>query len=183
MSALPNARPALVRRIHVASALFAVILVAILVMRASTAAFTATTENPDSFFTADSINLVDNDAGAALFEVEGMVPGQDEEACITVTYESSSAVADVRLYGDIAGVADLAPYLDLTVQYQNDATNTFSDCTGFAASGTAYSGTVAGFLAAHTNWDSSAATQWSDAEGDDTRVYRFAVALQDDEEN
>jgi len=111
-----------------------------------------------------------------MFELTNMVPGTTASRCITVTYSSGAATADVVLYGAASG--ELAPYLDLTVEFENGATNTFANCTGFLADGTAYSGTVAGFAASHTNFGSGAGS-WSVANGD-TRVYRFTATLQDD---
>jgi hypothetical protein len=141
----------------------------------SQTAYTATTQNGSPSFATGSVALADDDSGVALFSAAGLTPTSTAlTKCITVTY-SGSLAASVRLYGSITGGTGLGTYLNLTVE--RGSGGSYASCTGFAATETAYSGTLAGFVAAHTNHGNGAGT-WNPASSG-SAVYRFTVTVQD----
>ena len=112
-----------------------------------------------------------------MFSVSAMSPGQTITKCITATYEGSLD-ASVKLYGAITAGDGLGTYLNLTV-YRGTG-GAFGDCTGFTSAQTAYNGTLAGFVSAHSSFGTGAGT-WTPTGGapDDDMTYEFVVSLQD----
>ena len=124
------------------------------------------------------VELTDSDAGTAMF-TNGvpLVPGATEDRCIEVTYRGDADPRPVRLYGTgISGA--LAPYLDLTVEIGRAAPGSFGSCSTFVPTGTVFTGTLAGFDAAHGTYATGAAT-WDPSGERETRSFRFTVAVQD----
>src|SRR5690606_26071227 len=97
----------------IAVILTAVLLSTSLVYRASTAAFTATTENGTNTWQAGSISLSDDDSGSAMFNATGLTPASTGSRCIVVSY-TGTVPASVSLWG--AGSGALAPYLTLKIE-------------------------------------------------------------------
>jgi hypothetical protein len=152
-------------------ALSAAALVSTMVVRTSEAAFTARTENPGNRINAGTVVLTDNRSGSAMFDVSAMVPGQEmTPACITVTYSGTIAnPQEVKVYS--TGFTDpgsLAPYLDMVVE-------TVPTCGGSALS-SVFTGTLADFATAHTNYTNGAAG-WDPSATPESRIYRFRVTL------
>ena len=97
------------------------ILIALLVVTSSRAAFVAQNDNSTNTVTSAAIALSDNDAATAMFNnVTGMIPGTTYERCIDVTYTGTIDPTAVMLYATGAPTGTLAPYLDLTVQVGAD---------------------------------------------------------------
>jgi predicted ribosomally synthesized peptide with SipW-like signal peptide len=92
-------------------------------------AYTSVSSNDGNQFTAGTIGLSDNDAGTALFNVSGFVPGDSYTKCLTVDYTSTGGVqSDVHLYGQSGG-SGLVTYLNLQIRRGTQpATNTPGDC-------------------------------------------------------
>lgn len=159
------------------AALVSLALVSLLVLRTSDAAFNATTANAGDSWTAGDVVLTDDDSDTAMFSVTNMKPTDTATDCITVTY-SGSLDADVNVYGAITAGDGLDSYLSLTVR--RGSGGSFGDCTGFASSETVYTGTLAGFVAAHSSYATGAGT-WTPTGGapDDNVTYQFEVTLQD----
>ncbi len=117
------------------------VLSAAVVWQSTSAAFTATTDNPGNSWQSGTVVLTDSDRGSALFTTAGdsaLVPGSTRFSCIQVDY-TGNVDADIRLYvtTPTSGAATLDPYLEMTVeQGQNvGALGTVAaDCTGFPAS-------------------------------------------------
>lgn len=153
------------------------------------AAFTSTTQNA-SQFDAGTVNLTDNDAGNALFDLSGMAPTDPTVSrCIVVTY-SGSLPSTVRLYGTTGGTG-LASYLDLKVTRGTIASPSGSSCTGFTADAVNHRGLGAGVLFDSTlaayaddyatglvDATSAAPESWTTGEA---RAYRFDVTLANDD--
>ena len=146
-------------------------------------AFSSTTTNPGNSFSAGSVTIGDNDAGAAMYSLTNQKPGDTTSRCIKVTY-SGSLPSAVRLYTP-STLAAGAQYINLTITPGTQATSTFPDCTGFvaAAGGAVFNGTLQGFATAHNSFgsglaldDQSASATWNSG---DAVVYRFDVGLQD----
>lgn len=142
----------------------------------SRAAFTDTTGNAGSSFSAGTVTLSDDDQGQVLFDVVGMAPGSSAAACIAVSYEGS--IADpgrVSLYsGGFSGSTVLAGALLVTVE--EGAGGAFGDCAGFVPAGTLVDTTLAGFDATHVSYASGVGT-WTPATSPESRTYRMLVQL------
>ena len=144
-----------------------------MVWQSTQAAFTSTTANTSSSWTAGSVTLSDDDTGAALFTAAGLSPGDHGTNCVTVTYTGTLATA-VKVYiSTYSDASALTPYLDLTIQEGTGAG--FGSCAGFTPTTTIYTGTLAAFIAADTDWTTGAGT-WAPI-GPAARTYRIAYTL------
>jgi hypothetical protein len=124
------------------------------------------------------VTLTDSAAGTAMFADERLIPGLAVERCIAVTFAGNVDVDSVRLYA-AATSGNLAPYLDLTITMGAPATGPSNSCTGFTSSGTLFSGTLAGFAATHSTY-ATGRTTWDPSEHEETRGFRFSIAVRDD---
>lgn len=169
-----------VRAIHVVAALLSLVLVLFAVMRVSSAALSATTQNTGSQWTAGDVAISDDDSTSAMFAVSNMKPGEPATKCIEVTYTGSLDAA-VKLYGATTAGDGLETYLDLTVE--RGTPGNFSGCGAFSSTETVYTGTLAGFLTSHTAFGGAnpGAGTWAPTGGapDDDMTYKFTVTLQD----
>lgn len=154
----------------------AMLLLTMLVVTRSQAAFTATTSNPTSGFTAGNLNLTDDDNNTAMFNATGMVPTIPVVECITVTYDGDVTPAPVKLYGTSSGT--LAPFLNLTIEVGTGGSS--SSCSGFTPSSTLYTGTLSAYTAAHSNWANGTAA-FTAASTPTARTFRFTAEVQDDD--
>ena len=126
--------------------LVASLMVTILTVGRSEAAFTATTASSSSFATG-TVVLTDDDSGSALFTATGMTAGSSVTDCITVTYSGTIVPAPIRMYGSTTGTLDT--YLDAIIEIGTGGS--FGDCTGFTPTSTLFTNTLANFSATHTN--------------------------------
>ena len=162
--------------LRVGVSMAAVLLVLALVVAASMSAFSATTDNPGNNWAAGTVVITDDDGGvSAMFNATNMKPGDSVTNCIVVTYSGSLVPANVRLYAASGGTG-LDTYLDLTVDEGSGAA--FGNCTGFVLGTTPFTGTLASFVAAHTNFTNGIAG-WSPAANPESKTYRFTLTLQD----
>jgi hypothetical protein len=162
-AAASSTRPATVVRVLVT--VCSLLLVTLLVLAHSRAAFTATPENPGNEWATATVTLSDSQDGVAMFNVTDMMPGDVATASITVEYEGSAPSVDVRLYGADLGDSDgLAQHLNLRVS------------TTAANDGDIYDGDLADFAASHSGFGNGA-DNWDDAGPTDTRDYYFWVEL------
>lgn len=120
------------------AAAIALLIVSILVVTRSRAAFTTEDAGADVSFAAGSVQLTDDDAGSSLFAVQDMVPGRPERDCIVVSYEGNVLPVEVTLASEAEG--ELADLLD--VQVERGDGGAFHDCTGFTPEATVYRGTL-----------------------------------------
>ena len=124
-----------------------------LIWQASYSAFSATTSNPTSNWTAGSVALSDDDSNSALFSATGLKPGSTGTKCIAVTSNGSLA-STVKLYGTNAATTNgLSSSINLSIIQGTGGG--FGSCAGFTALGTGssvYSGTLAGFGSSATNF-------------------------------
>jgi hypothetical protein len=162
--------------VRYAAALLSLLMVSVLVVTASRAAFSDTTDNAANSWAAGTVTITDDDSGSAMFSVTAMKPGQTVTNCIAVTYSGTLTPADVKLYGSTGGTG-LDAYLDTTVEIGTGGS--FGDCTGFTTSSTLFSGTLASFASTYTNWASGLAA-WSPASTPESRTFKFTMTLQDD---
>lgn len=159
-------------------ALLGLALVSVLVLRTSSAAFTATTDNPGNEFATGQIAL-DDDAVGALFEVAGLTPGDDETRCITVTYTgtvASGSLGAVKLYaaGPTSDPDALAAALRVSVEEGTGASD--AACTGFVAGPTIQATTPLSTFVATTTYEDGVGA-WVPATSGEERSYRITVGL------
>lgn len=160
-------------------------LAAIAVAAATWSSFSATTANPSNSFSAGTVAISDNDAGATM-SASGMAPGGSTSGCVQVTY-TGSLPATVREYGSVTG--SLAQYLNLTITRGTQSSPTFPSCTGFSAdstnyvgagAGVVYSGTLSTYASTYTNFSSGlvdppgSAQAWNQ---NSAHVYKFTITL------
>lgn len=167
-----------------------VVIVGLLIAAVGAAVFSAYTSVASSqgnSFTAGSIQLTDNDAGSALFTVNGFTPGDSFVRCIKVDYQSTGGVqSDLKLYGTTGGTG-LDRYLDLRIRRGTmPATGPSGDCTGFTPDATDYDGNGAGVIYDSTleafgddyaTGTTDPAPAWSNG---DTAVYEITLTVQND---
>lgn len=155
------------------------ILIALLVVTSSRAAFVAQNENTANQVTAAAIDLADNDSNTAMFaNVTGLVPGTPVYRCIDVTYTGTVDPLAVQLYAAGTPSGSLAPYLDLTVEIGADTADAFRSCTSFVSSGTLYTGTLSAFATTHGTY-AAGLTTWDPSTTGEVRTFRFGLAVQD----
>ena len=175
MKTMIRPRPNLVPLVRLGAIVSAMLVLTVLIVTTSRAAFTDTTDNVGNSFASGSVIITDDDGGSAMFAATAMTPGEPVIECITLTYSGSLVPADVRMYGVSAGV--LATYLDTTVEIGSGGS--FGDCTGFTPSSTLYDDTLANFSSTHTDWASGLPT-FTAASNPTTQTLRFTVDVQND---
>lgn len=144
-----------------------------LIVQASRAAFSASTQNSSNAWSTGQIALTDDDSGTAGFSATNLTGGASTQRCIEISY-SGTVDAPVRLYsGSVTGA--LASYLDTTIEVGSGGA--FPDCTGFVPSSTVFSGTLAAFGATHTNWSDGLATHTATTPTSSV-VFRITVQVQ-----
>lgn len=150
------------------------------VSQASYSAFSSTTVNPTSNWTAGTVALTDDDKNAALFTASNLKPGQTGQNCIAVTSTGSLASA-VKLYGTAAtSTKDLASHIDVTITQGTGGG--FGTCAGFtpvaaAQTPTLYAGTLAAFGTQATSFASGVGTWAPTGTTSETRVYQVTYTV------
>jgi hypothetical protein len=165
--------------IQLAAVALSFILIALLVVTSSRAAFVAQNDNVTNQVTAAAVDLTDNDSGTAMFaNVTGLMPGTDVDRCIDVTYTGSVDPTAVLLYANAAPTGTLAPYLNLTIDIGADTGDPFRTCTGFTPSANVYTGTLSAFASSHANYAAGLST-WDPVGSPEIRTFRFRISVQD----
>ncbi len=162
---------------RVAAALASLALVSVLVVRSSTAAFTDVTQNTGNAFLVGSVDLVDDDSAATMFNVTNMEPGQIVVDCIVVTYQGSVPdTSAVKVYsGGYTDSGTLATFLNLTVE--EGTGGSFGDCTGFVNENTIVASMALDtFDTSHTNYANGAGL-WDPSATPASKTYRVTVEL------
>lgn len=156
---------------------------AVIVGGATFAAFSGTANNPANTFETGTVEIEDNDSGAAMFTITSLSPNDTKRRCIRVTYTGTLG-AGVRLYGSASGA--LAPHLGLVVTRGDDASPSFPSCAGFTPEATDYAGdgpgvVYSGPLSAYpTSWAGGLVDPAAAWAGGEAHSYRFEVTLSDD---
>jgi hypothetical protein len=165
--------------IQLAAGALSFVLIALLVVTSSRAAFVAQNDNTGNSVSSASIQLSDNDSSTAMFNnVTGMVPLTPVDKCIDVTYTGTIDPTAVVLYASGTPTLDLAPYLDLTIDIGADTPAPFRDCTGFTPTANLYTGTLAAFASAKTSY-ANGVTTWDPSATGEVRTFRFRLTVQD----
>ena len=146
----------------------------LLVWQSSYAAFSSTTTNPTNNWTAGTVALTDDDSNTAMFTASALKPGATGEKCIAVT-SSGNLASTVKLYATTYSTTGaLGSYIDLVIQ--EGSGGSFSSCTGFTSAATNFTGTLAAFAAANTNFGNGLSS-WAPAPGTVTRTFRIAYTI------
>jgi hypothetical protein len=167
------------RRIFVTVAVLA--LMAGVAVFSTSAAFTATSSNPGNRIEAGTVAIGDSDAGTgALYNALNQKPGSGNgpaAACIRVTY-SGSLASSVKLYS--SAIANGSSFR-LKVERGSGLTGPAADmnCTGFAASNTAFDATLDTFPTTYAGGVDGKAGGAAWASGDSVD-YRFTIYTVDD---
>ena len=155
-------------------------------------AFSHSTSNPGNNFDIGTVNISDNDANGALYEVGNAGPGHEDVSCIEVTYGGTIESA-VRLYNEDDIDEDAGDLVNLKIEKSTDQQAAFDpDCAGFVPDQNAeiFDGTLDDFQAANDNYTNGLehfpATADDGASADDTKwdegdkvVYRFTTTFTD----
>lgn len=177
-----SGRPVRILFVQLSAAVLGFVLVALLVVTSSRAAFVAQTDNTTNSVSSAGITLTDNDAGSAMFNnVTGLVPGTNVDRCITVTWTGTTNPGAVKLYVAGAPTGGLAPYLNLTVDMLPSTGDGFGSCTNFTGTPTnVYTGTLNAFATSYQNYAGGLSTTWTPttATSPDARTFRFRVSVQ-----
>lgn len=152
----------------------------VVVSTASYSAFSATTVNPTSNWTAGTVALTDDDNNTALFNATGLKPGSTGQNCITVT-STGSLPSTVKLYATNPQTTNaLASNIAITVEQGTGGG--FGSCTGFtplSTNGTITPAntTLASLGSSATNFASGLGTWAPTGSGSESRVYRFTYTV------
>ena len=171
-SSLNALRKTLVKAVAIAAAL---LMVTILTMTRSEAAFSDTTSNVANSIATGDVVLTDDDTALALFDTAGLTATDSVAECLNVSYTGSIVPATIRAYGTSGGSLDA--FLDMTVEMGTGGG--YGDCASFTPGSTIYTGTVSGFSATHADWATGLAT-FTAATNPDNRTFRFTLTVQDD---
>lgn len=176
---------------NIIAGLLALALVGGLVIRTSSAVFTAQTDNNGNSLEAGTIVLTDNDGGTAALTMRNIAPGEYSRRCITVEYDGSLDPEPVKVFSTSAFVTtpaatgpgtaatNMQNQVNITIE-QGAASSTggFNSCAGFVAGTTLVAGVpLTTWNASATNYATGAGT-WDPALGpNQTRMYRITLEL------
>ncbi len=164
------------RMVRIAAIVGSMAVVGLMIVTASRAAFTATTDNTGNAFNAATIALTDDDGGTAMFNVTGMVPGDTAEGCITVTYTGTADPTVVKIYqnaySETDGAADGAT-LDDALTFDIDRVD---DCTAKGKLADLDADTLVN-LAAYSNYTNGLSTGWDPASGTSNESFLFTATF------
>ena len=160
-------------KVQLLACLFAgMLLSGALIWDATGAAFTSSTANPASNWTAGAVSISDDDGGAALFSATNIQPGDAGAKCILVTYTGNTTAA-VRLHvQSLTGT--LGPYLNVVLE--QGAGGSSASCASFAADTTAPAVTMSALAAARPNWATGFGS-WSPTAAGQTKAYRISWSI------
>jgi hypothetical protein len=150
----------------------AVLLAGLMVWQGSNAAFSADTRNTGNSWETGSVKITDDDGGAAMFQIQNVVPMASGEKCIAVT-ATTDVAGTIKFYvGDLAADG-LEPYVKVTVAQGTGGS--FSSCDTFAADQTEASQSLVAIAAAHSSW-ATAILPWTTAgvPTGDTKTYMIS---------
>lgn len=170
--------------VRIGAILASFLMIALLVVTGSRAAFTATTTNDTNTFTAAGAIAVSTDAtGSQLFTVTGLTPGASVENCVAVTFVGDSPNADIRLYAGPSVPASLADVLDIQVSIgtgggfvATELGGGEGDCTGYLA-GSVVSPTAPMLTFLGIQDFASAPVGWTTSIQGNTQTYQITVTM------
>lgn len=172
------------RKTKLALIVFIVALIGSVAALATWSAFSATTANETNQFATGTLDLSDNDADTALFNMSGAVGGDSVVKCITVSY-TGTLTSNVRLYGASTGGTGLDEWLDLEVTRGSfsGATPAGNACSGGSSSfvpdagGVLFSDRMDQYPTSWTTGIAGTPAAWT---AGSAHVYRLKVTVADD---
>jgi hypothetical protein len=145
---LPSARTR--RFVSLGAAPVAVLLAGAMVWQGSNAAFSSDTRNIGNSWETGSVALTDDDNGAAMFQIQNVIPNQTGFKCIRVTAKSS-VPGLVKIYAaDLAGT--LGDYVKITIDQGTIGLFAAPGCTGFVSDATEASQSLTSLMGTHANY-------------------------------
>lgn len=149
----------------------AILAAAGMVWQSSNAAFTGQTRNSGNNWSTGAVALTDDDAGAARFQVENMVPGDTGSKCIKVT-------ANTNVPGTVKGYA-INPIRAthglenrIIVKMEAGTGGGFGSCDGFQSEETVIPNITLGAMFAVDNY-ASGIGGWTVSPGTSSRTYKL----------
>lgn len=152
----------------------ALLMLTVLTISRSQAAFTATTDNTSNSFSTGTVSITDDDSGSTMFTVTNMQPNTAVVECIEVDYTGSVFPTTVKLHGVTTGTLDTY----LNTQIELGTGGGYGDCASFVTGSTLFTNTLENFGATHTNY-ANGLTVYTPTIGSTNRTLRFTVTLQD----
>jgi len=148
----------------------AVLAAAGLVWQSSYAAFTGTTRNSGNDWSTGSVALSDDDSGSARFHPAGMVPGDTDTRCITVTANATvPGVVKGYTVNPVLSQSGLQDHVMVSMKYGSGGS--FASCTGFVETGVIFPATSLTTLSAFNNY-ANAIGSWAVSAGTQSRTYQ-----------
>ncbi|MDB6427011.1 MULTISPECIES: hypothetical protein [unclassified Curtobacterium] len=150
----------------------------VVVSTASYSAFSATTTNPTSNWTAGTVALSDDDANTALFTAANLKPGSVDSKCITVT-STGSLPSTVKLYATSPSTSSVLAQ-NTTIKIEQGTGGGLSSCSGFtpaATGGTLFENTLPTLGTQATNFASGLGAWTTTGAASETRVYRVTYTV------
>jgi len=150
----------------------------VVVSTASYSAFSATTTNPTSNWTAGTVALSDDDANTALFTATNLKPGSTDSKCITVT-SSGSLPSTVKLYTTSPQTSSVLA-TNTTVKIEQGTGGGFASCSGFtpaATGGVLFNDTLPNLGSTATNFASGLGAWTTAGTANESRVYRVTYSV------
>ncbi|RUQ02294.1 MULTISPECIES: hypothetical protein [Curtobacterium] len=150
----------------------------VVVSTASYSAFSATTTNPTSNWTAGTVALSDDDANTALFTAANLKPGSSDSKCITVT-STGSLASTVKLYATSPSTSSVLAQ-NTTIKIEQGTGGGFSSCSGFtpaATGGTLFENSLPTLGTQATNFASGLGAWTTTGAASETRVYKVTYTV------
>jgi len=166
--------------IRVAVGVVAVLAVGALTFAVSQAAFSGQTSTKQGTASTGTVTLTNDASGTTLFDVVGLNGGQTFSSCVAVRYDGSIVPAPVVLHGASSG--SLGDYLDMTIEIGTGKTYTPGDtgCSTFTGGQNIYTGTLTGFVNAHSGFSNALPTTWSAASTGQVKAFKFTMTVKND---
>lgn len=164
--------------------LLALALTAGLVIRTSSAVFTAQTDNTGNSVEAGTVVLSDDDGGTALLTMTNIAPGEFSRECIVVTYDGTLDPEPVRVFstssfstspaatGPGTAATTMQAWVNITIEQGADA-----DCTTFSGTTIVPSTPLDDWHAATSGGYDAGAGTWDPGAGPVSRAYRITLEL------
>lgn len=176
---------------NIIAGLLALALTAGLVIRTSSAVFTAQTDNTGNSLEAGTIVLTDDDGGAAALTMTNIAPGEFSQKCIVVEYDGTLDPEAVKVFSTSAftttpaasgpgtAAAAMQNQVNITIE-QGAATSggSFNNCTGFVSGATLVNAVPLSTWHANATSYATGVGSWNPGLGpNQTRVYRITLEL------
>jgi hypothetical protein len=153
----------------------AVLAAALLIWQSSYAAFSGTTRNSGNNWATGSVALTDDDNGTARFQATGMVPGETETRCITVTANATvPGVVKGYTVNPVLSPSGLQDYIKVGMKYGTGGG--FGSCTGFAETGVVFPATSLTTLAGYNSFVNGPGN-WAVTAGTQSRTYQITYTF------